>query len=122
MIRNVEEARVDMITDLLNQIVAKGVNLLELELSVVGNYYKGKEKQGTEINRSDSKDSWESYWEVDMTFDEMQFGFMYGCWITRLLLFCFILFWDSYTKKYGEENKNLYFAFFRFRKSVWPNV
>ena len=61
MIRNVEEARVDMITDLLNQLVAKGVNLVELELSVVGNYYKGKEKQGTEINRSDSKDSRESY-------------------------------------------------------------
>ena len=46
-----------MITDLLNQIVAKGVSLVELELSVVGNYYKGKENQGTEINRSDSKDS-----------------------------------------------------------------
>ena len=42
MVKALEEAVVDMITDLVNQIVKEGVVPAEWELSTVVNYYKGK--------------------------------------------------------------------------------
>ena len=43
VVKAVEEAGVDMITDLVNQIMVEGVFPAEWELSTIVNFYKGKE-------------------------------------------------------------------------------
>ena len=120
----VGEAGVDMITGLVNQIIV-GVIPSEWELSTLENCYKGKwdaleswkrKLHGTEINRSVSVDSWESYWEVDKATGG---HWWYAVWFHARI-------WNSKTpffhlrelqEKYLAKKKNLYFAFVDLKKA-----
>ena len=42
MVKAAEEAKIDVITDLVNQIMVEGVIPAELEISTIVNSYKGK--------------------------------------------------------------------------------
>ena len=71
MVKSTGEAAVGMMIDLANHIIVEGVVSAEWKLSTIVNCYKGKgdasEKEiyRTEINNTNSGDSWKNYREVD---------------------------------------------------------
>ena len=97
MIKSAEEARFDVITDLVNRIMVEGVIPAELELSTIVNCRKGKgdalEKGNYEILKLTyqilkvAEISIENLIRQQVDIDEMQYSFMSGCGTTNVIFY-----------------------------------
>ena len=98
MIKSAEEARVGVITDLVNQIMVEGVIPAELEVSTIVNCCKAKGDALERGNYQGLKLTYQILKVAEISIenlirqladiDEIQFGFMLGCG-TKYFIFYF---------------------------------
>ena len=122
MVKAAGDAGIDMITNLVNCIIAEGVIPSDWELSTILNCYKGK---GDALERGNYRGLKltdhilkiverviENLVRQQVDINEMQFGFMPGRGTTDAI---FIL--RQLQEKYLAKRKNLYFAFVDLEKA-----